>query len=172
MSPWQPLQWLPSWCPIFNSWWPSDAIWWHKFGSTCGIGLRNGLLLNSTKPLPEPMLNNLCIQLRTISQWVPKLLFYILSLKILLVNELSWVSATDLKIGCLIYGYLLEGDFNSLWPGDAIWWHRSGSTLAQVMACCLMAPSHYLNQYWLVTSKVQWHLSKGNHTRDTSAINY
>ena len=35
---------------------------------------------------------------------------------------------------------------NSLWPNDAIWRHRSGSTLAQVMACCLAAPSHYLNQ--------------------------
>ena len=30
-----------------------------------------------------------------------------------------------------------------------LWWHRSGSTLAQVMACCLTAPSHYLNQCWL-----------------------
>ena len=31
-------------------------------------------------------------------------------------------------------------------------WHRSvyGSTLAKVMACCLTAPSHYLNQYWLL----------------------
>ena len=38
--------------------------------------------------------------------------------------------------------------FNSLWSCDVIWWHRSGSTLAQVMACCLMAPSHYLNQSW------------------------
>ena len=28
-------------------------------------------------------------------------------------------------------------------------WHRSESTLAQVMACCLTAPSHYLNQCWL-----------------------
>ena len=28
---------------------------------------------------------------------------------------------------------------------DAIWQQRSGSTLAQVMACCLMAPSHYLS---------------------------
>ena len=37
-------------------------------------------------------------------------------------------------------------DINSLWPGDTIWRHRSGSTLAQVMACCLMAPSHCLNQ--------------------------
>ena len=35
---------------------------------------------------------------------------------------------------------------NSLWPSNAIYWHRSGSTLAQVMACCLTAPSHYLNQ--------------------------
>ena len=36
-----------------------------------------------------------------------------------------------------------------LWPSDTIWRHRSGSALAQVTACCLMAPSHYLNQCWL-----------------------
>ena len=30
---------------------------------------------------------------------------------------------------------------NSLWPSDAIWCKRSGSILAQVMACCLMAPT-------------------------------
>ena len=33
-------------------------------------------------------------------------------------------------------------NFNSLWPKDAIWHQRSGSTLVQVMACCLTAPSH------------------------------
>ena len=44
--------------------------------------------------------------------------------------------------------------FNSLMPSEAIWRHRSGSTLAQVMACCLTAPSHYLNQCWLIISKV------------------
>ena len=43
---------------------------------------------------------------------------------------------------------------NSLRPSDTIWRHRSGSTLAQVMACCLTAPSHYLNQCWLIISKV------------------
>ena len=32
---------------------------------------------------------------------------------------------------------------NSLWPSDTIWWHRTWSTLAQVMDCWLMAPSHY-----------------------------
>ena len=38
---------------------------------------------------------------------------------------------------------------NSLWPGDTTWRHRSESTLDQVMACCLVASSHYLTQYWL-----------------------
>ena len=35
--------------------------------------------------------------------------------------------------------------------------HRSWSTLAQVMACCLTAPSHYLNQRWLIISEVLWY---------------
>ena len=51
---------------------------------------------------------------------------------------------------------------NSLWPSDAIWRQRSGSTLAQVMACCLTAPSHYLNLCWFIISKVQWHPSESN----------
>ena len=58
----------------------------------------------------------------------------------------------------------------TLWPSDAIWRHRSGSTLAQVMACCLTAPSHYLNQCWLFINEVQWHTSDSNFTMDTSAI--
>ena len=49
---------------------------------------------------------------------------------------------------------------NSLWPSDAIWRWRSWSTLVQVMACCLTAPSHYLNQCWLIISKVLWHSSE------------
>ena len=58
---------------------------------------------------------------------------------------------------------------NSLWPSDAIWQHRYGSTLTQVMACCLKTPSHYLNQCWL-TSEVQGHSSEGNFMWDTSSI--
>ena len=30
---------------------------------------------------------------------------------------------------------------NTLWPSDAIWQIKSGLTLAQLMACCLMAPN-------------------------------
>ena len=58
--------------------------------------------------------------------------------------------------------------FNSLGPSDAIWRWRSWSTLVQVMACCLTAPSHYLNQCWLIISKVLWHSSEDIITRRLS----
>ena len=59
-------------------------------------------------------------------------------------------------IKCLHLSVLI----NSLWPSDAI-------DLGQH---CLTAPSHYLNQCWLIISKVQWHASENNFTRNTSAI--
>ena len=48
----------------------------------------------------------------------------------------------------------------SLGPSDAIWRWRSWSKLVQVMGYCLTAPSHYLNQCWLIISKVLWHSSE------------
>ena len=37
--------------------------------------------------------------------------------------------------------------FNSFWPSDATWRPGSGSTLGQVMACCLTALIHYLKSW-------------------------
>ena len=54
-----------------------------------------------------------------------------------------------LKVQFSQKGIILSGEkicLNSLWPSAAIWWQRSQSTMTQVMACCLLAPSHYLNQ--------------------------
>ena len=48
-------------------------------------------------------------------------------------------------------------NLNSMWFCDAIWQHRSRSILAQVRACCLMAPYHYQNQCCLITNKGLWH---------------
>ena len=45
---------------------------------------------------------------------------------------------------------------------DAIWQHRTRSTLAQIMSCCQMTPSHYLNQYWLRMKDVLWHSPQSN----------
>ena len=55
---------------------------------------------------------------------------------------------------------------NSLWPGDIIW-----STLVEVMAWCLAAPSHYLNQCWLIICKVLWHSPGSNFTRIVHELN-
>ena len=46
----------------------------------------------------------------------------------------------------------------SFWSSDAIQWHRFGSSLAQLMTCCLTVSSHYLNRCWLNIGEVLWHL--------------
>ena len=52
-----------------------------------------------------------------------------------------------------------------------LWRHRSWSTLAQVMACCLMAPSHNLNQCWPILNDIHRFSPEGNFTQDTLSIN-
>ena len=44
--------------------------------------------------------------------------------------------------------------------------HKFGSTSAQLLACCLMPPSHYVNKYWLIFRKVKWHSSQDNFIRN------
>ena len=71
---------------------------------------------------------------------------------------------------------------NLLWPSGAIQWHISGPTLALIMAYCLMASSHYVNQCWLtiITSAMAkvmfslmfWYQSEGNFPRNTSVISH
>ena len=53
----------------------------------------------------------------------------------------------------------------SLWPSDTIWWYRCGSSLAQVMACRLIATSHYLNQFWLIIKCVLWYSPESTFVR-------
>ena len=75
---------------------------------------------------------------------------------VIAINIVTWIS--------LLYDpYTLSKStfVNSLWPSDAIRRQGPESTLAQVMACCLTAPGHYLNQCWLIIIKVLWHSSEG-----------
>ena len=65
-------------------------------------------------------------------------------------------------MGC--HYWLVQQSINSFWPSDTIWLHISGSTLVQVMTCCLMAPRHYLNQRSLIISEVPWHEPERNFT--------
>ena len=50
-------------------------------------------------------------------------------------------SSVDLTIARFQYH---KRGLNSLWIIDPIWWQKSGSTMAQVMACCLTTPIPYL----------------------------
>ena len=59
---------------------------------------------------------------------------------------------------------------NSLALSDIKWRLRTLSTLIQVMACYLSAPSHYLNQYWLIISKIMWFSPEGYFTENIQDI--
>ena len=61
-----------------------------------------------------------------------------------------------------------SNSFDTLFSCDAVWRHKSGSTVA----CCPMAPSHYPNQCWPVIGEVEWHSNVCKFTRDTSAIDH
>ena len=60
--------------------------------------------------------------------------------------------------------------FNSQWPSDAIKCHGTWYTLNRVIACCLTAPSHYLNQSWLIINEVLCHSCDLNFTRNAQDI--
>ena len=57
---------------------------------------------------------------------------------------------------------------NSLYLSDGIWRHRSESTLAQVIACCLTTTNHYLIRCWLLISYVPFHSPESNFSNTAS----
>ena len=74
-------------------------------------------------------------------------------------------SPSQVRYGMFFVSILLKmAVINSLWPSDDIWHHGSWSTLVQVMAYCLMAPSHHLTQCWFIISRVLHHSPIDNST--------
>ena len=140
------------------------TLWCH-FASDNLVNFDSGMSCRpfSTKPLPEPMLNycKICNHRKKL-QWNLKW------------NTISFIEKNIFEnVFCKLLAILLRPKYvNPLWPSDAIWQQKSGAILAQVMACCLMAPSHYLNQCWLIISEDQQHSHQGNFTRDASTINH
>ena len=77
----------------------------------------------------------------------------------------NWSHTMGLKDRCLIVsGWWFT--FNSLWPSDAIWWYRSGSTLARVMA--LLNDTKPLSETVLTYQWGPVTITRGNFTNDTS----
>ena len=72
---------------------------------------------------------------------------------------------TDLTVG-LHFGE--NSTPTDVWLIVAYWRHREikcGSALAQIMAHCLTAPSHYLNKSWFIINGVRWHSRESNFER-------
>ena len=113
------------------------------------VGSGNGLMPSGNKPLPEPML--------TLSFMMPYG-----------VIRPQWINSHFSRCWWHHRPYIRW--VNSLWPSDAIWQHRSRSTLAEVMVCCLTAAVHYLNQYWRIISEVLWHSPESNFTGNAQDI--
>ena len=68
-----------------------------------------------------------------------------------IVGAIILVTITLLSSQCYSFEYRATRSLiNSLWPNYAMWRYISGSKLIQVPAWCMTAPSHYLNQYWLI----------------------
>ena len=78
-----------------------------------------------------------------------------------LLQPLSAISCIAWVICCCIRLKITYSNINALWHSDAIWWHWSESTLARIMACCLAAPRHRLNQCGLILSEVLWQSNEG-----------
>ena len=81
----------------------------------------------------------------------------------------TWLHLVTWKLGWWIKIEKMYG--LECWSVDELSWvllwclfpeHRSEPKWAQLMARCLTAPSHYLNQYWLVISRALCHSPKGN----------
>ena len=95
----------------------------------------------------------------TVSHWKGiHLYFYLVKIQIFyyMIIIISWSCLKNivLKMSAILPQ---SQHVNSLWSSDAIRRQKSVLALAQILARCLAAPSHYLNQCRMVISGVVWY---------------
>ena len=71
------------------------------------------------------------------------------------VQSIYWFEASKTGI-CYLKLTPTNKCINSLWPSDAIRRQGTESTLAQVMACCLMAPAFVKKRLSKASSTIAW----------------
>ena len=132
------------------------------------IGSGNGVLPDGTKPLPGSVLT--CDQ-------TSKFLWHSSASVTCINHKKIWRYQFSKTSEHCIFKIASRSPrevwVNSLWLTDAIWWHRSGSTLAQVINCCLMAwwlPEPMLTNWHQWGPVSQWPSPEVDFTRDTGLI--
>ena len=94
--------------------------------------------------------------------------------------ELKWVKTYQYgkffwKRCCKILARVFSPGTNvvdSLWPSDIIMVSEILVNTGQLMAYCLMPPSHYLNQCCLAISEILWHSFQSSVNLNTQDINH
>ena len=112
----------------------------HCHPTTKSLWLCSSVYCGPPHPSRRIMVGGRSRQPKTISQVQCFKLF--LFCRIITILLTCWIS----------YTWLVD-ILNTLCPSDAIWWHRYRSTLVQVVARCLTAPTHYLNQCLLIDNR-------------------
>ena len=111
------------------------------------IGSDNDLAPTRQQPLSEPIMvrlpTDICI---TRPQWIKPCIFIDFFSSALLCLHISNHTALFYWLDIMLIRTMAPYSFNPLRHIDAIWRHRTGLILAQVIACCLKTPSHFLNQ--------------------------
>ena len=173
---------------VFNSYWPSGAIYRHKFRSTLAqvmarcltapshylnqcwldiIGIHPSAIFRKYRvcrlwswwhSLYENFNSNvkdikICIKM---DGWFNYVFICMTSPKIYNASQ----DFCTRGLCCVSLQSILFLIINSPWPYGAMWRQWSESTLDQIMACNLMAPSCQLIQCWHIISWVLWHLSE------------
>ena len=118
-------------------------------GDLASLGVAHGRDNGRTQPLCKGGIIGWITTLMTLFEYV------------MCISTLQLYCNLSVEIGVPTHCVEIINALNSLWPNDTIWRHGSWSTLAQVMARCLTASNHYLNQCWLIISNVLWHSSQG-----------
>ena len=144
-----------------NSLWPNDVIWSERTWSMVQVMACHPF---GAKPLPKPIPTYCQLKAWNSVKFQSKIQAFSFEKLYLRMLSARWrLFYSGLRV-CYILNWYLEH--------FQLWWHRSGSTLAYVMVCCLTTPRHFLNQCWLIITKVKWHSSDISFTRDATAINH
>ena len=117
-----------------NLLWPSDATWRHRSASASALVMACNLMAL------RHYLNQWWHIIRGVLWHSPCSIFRRIGNELILHHLFKdytlWITTSPPRSQWVI----------TMWPSDAIWQHRSVSTLSQVMVCFMTAPSHYPNQ--------------------------
>ena len=146
-----------SWCQCMCSETPGNSWCWANVGQSFGPHVGPTLMrpiaawdvmlcVPWCSSMYAPSQWEMALQCNAISHWLGAYTEWslFLSVRSLAFRAVSLVHRSPCMVnsGKAIGGAV--GPFNSLWPSDATWRHRSGSMLVEVITC-LMSSSHHQN---------------------------